>query len=258
LKIKIFVGFDPRESEAYDVLYASIKKHNPDTAVQPIILSHMQDQGWLWREFEQREGIKYDVISDAPCSTEFSISRFLTLHLAREQGYDYAVFMDCDMLVTCDLESELLREISNNPDVPVFCTQHNYNPSTDIKMDGQIQTKYGMKNWSSFVIYNVNHPLNNLLTLDMINNERGLHLHQFCWLPDTDVICTLPLDGNGIPIYNYLVGEYGVPDETPKVVHYTEGVPTMKGYEDCLYSNLWWDYYNRIYSEGNHIQNNIP
>lgn len=244
--IKFFIGFDTREAEAYDVLYASMKKHNSNIEIQPIILSHMQEQGLMTRKFEKRGGITYDVISNAPCSTEFSISRFLTLHLARQQGYRYAVFMDCDMLVTCDIEEEILQEILGCG-APIFCTKHNYNPSSDIKMDNQVQTRYGMKNWSSLVIYDVYHPYNQTLTLDMVNTARGLDLHQFCWLEDTSVICPLPLDDNGIPIYNYLVGEYRKPTMVPKLIHYTEGVPSMSGYEDCLYANLWWDYYNEIY-----------
>ena len=238
--MKIYIGFDRREADAYDVLYASIREYNKTVDIQPIILSHMQERGLMTRTFYHKNGVMMDEISNAPCSTEFSISRFLTLPLAREEGVDYAVFMDCDMLVTCDIEVELMKEVEGK-DAPVFCVKHDHNPTEDVKMDGQVQTKYGMKNWSSFVVYNVNHPLNDPLTVKMVNTERGLSLHQFCWLKHKDVISTLPID------YNHLVGYYGKTINVPRNIHYTEGIPTMEGYENCDYADLWLNYYNEIY-----------
>lgn len=240
MKIKFYIGYDVREREAFHVLCASLQRYNDGILMEGIVLSDMQDLGLMTRKYERRKGILYDVISDHPCSTEFSISRFLTLELARLDGVDYAVFMDSDMLVTCDMEQAVLNEVMKD-NAPVWCVKHDHIPSEDTKMDGQVQSKYGMKNWSSFVVYNVNHPLNKALTLEEVNTRRGIELHQFCWLEDKELISPLPVD------YNYLVGYYPKSSTIPRNIHYTEGIPTMAGYEGCNYATLWMNYYNEIY-----------
>lgn len=88
-------------------------------------------------------------------STEFAISRFLTPHLA---GRGLALFMDCDMLVRSNLTS-LFLDLETG-DKAVYCVKHQYNPTGNEKMDGQLQTRYVRKNWSSFMIFDCNHPAN--------------------------------------------------------------------------------------------------
>lgn len=241
MKVKIYIGFDPKEVEAYDVLVQSLKTFNPDIQYQPIILSHMEEQGLYTRSYHIEDGVMIDDISKHSCATEFAISRFLTLHLAREEDIDYAVFMDSDMLVSCDMERYVQGLAEETPDAPVFCVKHDHNPSESVKMDGQVQSRYGMKNWSSFVVYSVKNPLNNALDLEMVNTKRGIELHQFCWIDDLEQISPLPIDAN------FLVGYYTKTSRKPINIHYTEGIPTMDGYGDCDYSELWWGYYNEIY-----------
>jgi len=54
-------------------------------------------------------------------------------------------------------------------------------------------------------------------------------LHRFCWLEDEEI-------GELDPAWNYLVGHTkDVPD--PHLVHFTDGVPFMKGYEHCEYAD---------------------
>ena len=36
----------------------------------------------------------------------------------------------------------------------VYCVQHDYAPKEKHKMDGQKQTIYPRKNWSSFILFN--------------------------------------------------------------------------------------------------------
>jgi len=36
-------------------------------------------------------------------------------------------------------------------------------------MDGQVQSKYARKNWSSFMIFNCHHEANQALTPEMVN-----------------------------------------------------------------------------------------
>ena len=96
-------------------------------------------------------------------------------------------------------------------------------------MDGQAQVQYARKNWSSFMLFNCDHPSNKLLTKDMLNIVPGRDLHRLCWLND-DEIGELP------PVWNYLVG-YTKTENEPKVVHFTSGTPWMPGYENCEYAD---------------------
>ena len=45
----------------------------------------------------------------------------------------------------------------------VYCVQHDYKPKEKHKMDGQQQTIYPRKNWSSFIVFNCSHPSNKKL-----------------------------------------------------------------------------------------------
>jgi len=100
-------------------------------------------------------------------------------------------------------------------------------------MDGQVQTSYERKNWSSVVIWNCNHPKTRMLTPELVNTKRGLWLHQFQWLDDDEI-------GELDPRWNWLVG-HSDPAIKPGLVHFTEGVPSMPGYEHCDYAQNWWD-----------------
>lgn len=112
----------------------------------------------------------------------------------------------------------------------LMCVQHDYRPAEDKKMDGQVQTQYARKNWSSFMAFNTQHPANAALTVDMINAVPGRDLHRFCWLPD-DAIGALP------DTFNWLEGHSTNPD--PAIVHYTRGTPDMAGYENAPYADEW-------------------
>lgn len=113
----------------------------------------------------------------------------------------------------------------------VYCVKHRHVPESTIKMDGQTQTQYYRKNWSSVMVFNCDHPANRRLTLEMVNTLPGRDLHRFCWLEDDEI-------GELGPEWNYLVGyTKNVPD--PKCVHFTSGTPDMVGYENCEYADEW-------------------
>jgi hypothetical protein len=157
-------------------------------------------------------------------STEFSFSRFLTPYLAGYQGQ--AVFMDCDMLVRCDIY-ELLDHCHGYHDVHVV--KHDYTPKTGVKFLGNTQHVYPMKNWSSLMVFNCHRqPVKNL-TPEVVNESTGKYLHQFEWAKS---IGELPVE------FNHLVGEY---DENPKakIVHFTLGTPCFKGYANQEFANEW-------------------
>ena len=54
-------------------------------------------------------------------------------------------------------------------------------------MDGQKQTIYPRKNWSSFILFNCSHPSNKKLSVELVNSETGAFLHQFKWLNDNEI-----------------------------------------------------------------------
>jgi hypothetical protein len=136
--------------------------------------------------------------------------------------HGWALFMDGDMLV----RDNLVRMFQGlDPSKAVYCVKHRYEAKPGAKMDGQVQTAYARKNWSSFIVFNCDHPANRALTLEMVNSVPGRDLHRLCWIEDDSLIGELG------PEWNYLVGEtWGVDD--PKVVHFTSGVPDMPGYEN--------------------------
>jgi hypothetical protein len=154
-------------------------------------------------------------------STEFSLTRFLVPYLSGFRGV--SVFMDCDMLCLADV-AELLPARG-----AVSVCQHDYTPSTETKMEGQVQTAYPRKNWSSLMVFNNASCLT--LQPDYINQATGLSLHRFHW-KDDKAIGSLPLE------WNWLVGEYE-PNPNAKLLHYTLGGPWFSDYQGCDYADLW-------------------
>ncbi|GLJ53955.1 hypothetical protein SUGI_1153300 [Cryptomeria japonica] len=219
-KLKIFVGYDPREELAYEVCRHSILKHASfPVEVIPIKQSDLRNAGLYWRS---RGGTE---------STEFSFTRFLTPFLAGFQGW--ALFVDCDFLYTADIK-ELAELIDDK--YAIMCVQHDYKPKTATKMDGVVQTTYPRKNWSSMVLYNCEHPKNRVLTPSVVNSQSGAFLHRFMWLDDSDI--------GSIPFtWNFLVGHNEVdpkdPTTYPKAIHYTLGGPWFEAWKDCPFADLW-------------------
>lgn len=225
-KLSVWIGYDPREAAAFAVARSSIKRHATiPVPVHGLVLNDLREKGLYTRPHERRGCQLWDVISDAPCATEFSNSRFLVPHLA---GSGWALFMDCDMLVRGNI-----RELFDlcDPEKAVMVVKHNHQPPEGVKMDGQMQTRYARKNWSSVIAFNCDHPANKALTLEMVNDLPGRDLHRFCWLED-DLIGELPVE------WNWLAG-HSDPAVDPKIVHHTEGSPCLPGYEDAPFADEW-------------------
>lgn len=233
---RIYIGFDKRQPEAYAVCKHSLdmqlrKAGNVgflDIRTQPLVLDDLRDYGLYWRPTTEDAvtGNLWDDISDAPMATGFAISRFLVPHLAKREGW--ALFHDCDMLWRGN-PRELFKLA--DPRYAVMCVQHQYAPPVGVKMDGQQQTQYARKNWSSFMLFNCAHPANARLDVDLVNALPGRDLHRFCWLRD-DEIGALPLT------YNWLPG-HSPADIDPQVVHFTEGGPWLRDYQDVPYADEW-------------------
>jgi hypothetical protein len=178
-----------------------------------------------------RERGKYD-------STDFAITRFLVPFLCDYQGF--AVFMDCDMLVHGDVaQLANYMTLMDHYNTAVRVVKHDYQPSTDKKFLGQLQTKYEKKNWSSVMIFN--NTLCRKLTPEYVTKEHGLDLHQFRWVEDHQI-------GEMPKEWNWLVGEYGKPEKPVNNYHFTLGTPCFPDYQESEYSDLWWDEYKHLSS----------
>ena len=230
--LSVWIGYDPREAEAFAVARNSIIRANRYIMVKGLVLRNLQNRGLYYRPTRTRLGKLWDDISDAYMSTEFAISRFLVPHLVRENPhgvYGWALFMDCDMLVRTNLNK--LREILDDSKA-IACVKHNHVPVNLEKMDGQVQQTYPRKNWSSVMAFNVDHEANHPLTVEMVNTLPGRDLHRFCWLED-ELIQELPAE------WNYLVGHTeNVSD--PKIVHYTEGGPWFNAFKETEFAEEWF------------------
>jgi hypothetical protein len=224
---KVFVGYDTRLPLPYAVTARSIlKKTRYSVEITPLLLPHLQAQGLYVRETVTKDGQMFDTISDAPMSTEFAISRFLIPYLCDYQGF--AVFCDSDFLFRSDIQN--LFDLVD-PSKAVQCVKHDYRPKDEKKMDGQIQTQYSRKNWSSLMIFNCGHPSNYKLDLTMVNTLPGRDLHAFSWLQDDEI-------GDIPPLWNWLEG-HNLPTVGIEAVHYTRGTPDMAGYENTQHADEW-------------------
>lgn len=231
--LSVWIGFDPREAAAFAVARQTANStfRGAKLPVKGIVLSDLQAAGLYRRPTEVRGGHLYDVISEHPMATEFAISRFLVPHLARpgsEGPKGWALFMDCDMLVRRSLFD--LFDVAD-PDKAVMVVKHDHLPAEGTKMDGQVQSLYARKNWSSVMLFNLDHPANDRLTVDLVNSVPGRDLHRFCWLDDDEIGA---LDQS----WNWLVG-HSPPEIVPDIAHFTDGIPTMAGYEHCAFADEW-------------------
>lgn len=226
----VFVGHDPREDRAFRVCLRSIAAHGQEVAldVRPLIAGHLAALGLYPRPVIRAGNALWDVQSEAPAATEFATTRFLVPWLSRSP---WALFCDADFLFTRNL-AELFGHA--DPRYAVQVVKHAPQAGGGVKMDGQTQTAYERKNWSSLILWNVNHPAHNRLTLRDVSALPGRDLHRFCWLGDEE-IGALPHE------WNWLVGVDGEPAVLPSGLHYTLGTPDMPGCAGAPYADRWFE-----------------
>lgn len=231
--ISIWLGYDPAETLSFAVARYSIRRFEKYIPIKGVVLDQLIKDGFYWREIERRRNPAgksqlWDPISGAWMSTEFAISRFLVPCLA---GYGWALFADSDIMVRKNI-CRLFEHAYAQRDKAVLCVKHNYDPPDTLKKDAKMQAHYPRKNWSSVMLFNCEHPANKRLSLEMINSLPGRDLHRFCWLNDNEI-------GELPPEWNYLVGVTRLNGETPALVHFTEGLPDVPGYEQQDFADEW-------------------
>ena len=215
--LRFFIGWDSCEPIAFHTFaHSLIRRSTVPLTISPLVQGVLRLRGLYTRQRRPSE------------STEFSLTRFLVPALCDYQGF--AIFADSDMLAL-DNPAPLLKiqEEMAARKLAVGCCQHYYTPSTETKMDGQIQTVYPRKNWSSFLIFNT--PLCRALSPEYVNRASGLELHRLQWTMDSQLFA-LPLE------WNWLVGEYGHGRDV-KIVHYTLGGPWFRDHQNCDYADQW-------------------
>ena len=216
--VKIYIGFDQRESVAYHTFVQSLIDHaSIPLDITPLAVKTLKG-------YEEKHEDK---------SNDFVYSRFLTPFLNDFKGW--AIFVDGDMICQTDIK-ELLDLRDNSKALQVV--KHDYKTKANQKYLGNINQDYPRKNWSSVILWNCAHPKHKLLTPDFIANESGKYLHRFSWLEDSEI--------GGLPKeWNWLVTEYPNNDQA-NIIHYTLGTPCFKDYRNTEMADIWLKKYDRL------------
>jgi lipopolysaccharide biosynthesis glycosyltransferase len=224
--MRVYIGHDAREQAAYDVAVKSLKAQ-ARLAIEPIKLDaeRLAAYGLYHRVLDRRGGRAYDLVSNAYCSTDFALTRFF-VPMLEQRGW--ALFVDCDVVFLDDVE-KLFAHADQSKAVMVVKHKQLENDAT--KMDGQLQQRYARKNWSSVMLFNCDHPANQRLTIQDINERPGRDLHRFYWLHDSEI-------GELPARWNWLVNVTPKPDK-PGIAHFTLGGPWLPTWDSAPHDDLW-------------------
>jgi len=234
--MEIFIGYDERERDAYDVCAFSLqRKSSIPLHIQPLKHKDLRARGLFDRPWiiDTVNGRFRDLRDGRPFATEFAFTRFLVPLLMNFKGW--AGFMDCDILALADIGQ---MKLEFNTARAVMVVKQNHIPQNETKMDDQPQIAYPRKNWSSVIAFNCGHASNRALTANLINHSPGRDLHQFSWLDDNEI-------GELSPGWNFLVGhtKHAI---KPKLMHYTDGGPWFEHMKNVPFSGLWNNEYDHM------------
>jgi len=220
--LSIFIGYDPREHAAYEVACRSISRRTSvPVLITPLYLPHLQR--YFKRPVERRREQLWCPVSNAPMSTEFAISRFCVPFIQTE---GWALYADCDVLCLADIV-DLFAMADDR--YAVMVVKRDYQPTSIVKMDNQVQTSYARKLWSSVIFWNTSHPAHLRLTRERIEKWPGRDLHAFRWLGDEE-IGELPQEWNHLVDINQGEG---------KLLHYTLGGAWLSDWRRRPSDELW-------------------
>lgn len=229
----VYIGWDPREAAAFAVARHSMRRYlSRSLDIRGLVLDDLRESGLFRRPMRQdASGRLIDVLSirddyGGAISTEHANARFLAPFLAPDAKW--VLFVDGDILLRADI-NDLFDGLDDR--YAAYCVKHDYRPAETVKMDGQVQTVYSRKNWTSVVAWQPGHPAMKRLTPDMVNALPGRDLHALSWLQDEEI-------GSLDPAWNWLVG-HSDPAVDPSLVHFTTGVPDMPGYAEVLFADEW-------------------
>jgi hypothetical protein len=226
--VRIYCGYDPRESAGYHCFVQSVMDH----ASIPVAFIPLHKP--MLEGFDgQRDG-----------TNAFIYSRFLVPYLENYRGW--AIFADaCDMVVRDDIAKvcNMREQFIFNKAVAVV--KHDYKTKQKRKYIGTPMeadnADYARKNWSSFILFNCSHSANMRLTPEVVRESPGSFLHRFQWLAD-DQVGELP------PQWNALAMEQDLSDAS--LIHYTCGTPAMPHYRNCDGA----ENFHRAYKRMTHVE----
>ena len=140
--LRIFIGWDQREPIAYDVAKFSLEKRaSIPVDVPPIKLEDLVERSLYAR-------------GRPACLHRVHLFALLHAVARRLQGLGAVLRLRFPVLRRC----RRAAAISGRHVKAVYCVQHDYRPKERVKMDGKVQTTYPRKNWSSFMLFNCEHP----------------------------------------------------------------------------------------------------
>lgn len=219
MEIRLFVGYDPKESIAYHVFCQSVIERS----CSPVQFIPLHLKG-LKRFYEE---------THTDGSNAFIYSRFLIPFLCDFKGW--AIWADGDMVCLEDItELWKLRDTSK----AVQVVKHEYKTrhlrkyvGTEMESDN---LDYPSKNHSSLMLINCGHYGWRQITPDAVEKMTGPELHRFTFLKSKH-IGELPLK------WNWLSQEYG--ERKSSLVHFTIGTPCFPHYKDTEMSEEWHNSY---------------
>lgn len=228
LKRHIYIGYDPVEHDACRVAAASLRSRYTGSAkldVHWLDGYALMSQGVYRRATAHRDGRLWDLASGAPMSTSHANARF---YLPRLQRGGWALFCDGDVLFRGCVE-EIFAHADQN--YALLCVQHGPQEGDGVKKGGHVQARYARKNWSSVMLWNLDHPAHARLTDELLEHAPGRDLHRFSWLQDHEI-------GSLPPQWNYLIG-VSPRLADPRLAHFTLGLPSVPGYKQSEFADEW-------------------
>jgi hypothetical protein len=102
------------------------------------------------------------------------------------------------------------------------------------------QQAYACKNWSSLILWNLDHPAHDALTTKLVNHAPGRWLHAFGWLSG-DQIGELPEEWNWLVGHSPTIDPKVMPGShfTPDALHFTDGGPWFPDWKGSEWDGLW-------------------
>jgi lipopolysaccharide biosynthesis glycosyltransferase len=250
----VFIGYDEREKEAYEVCKYTIEKYASEP-VRVLPLDHRVLRGLKMFNREWKivgeDGTYLDKNDGRPFSTQFSHSRFVVPHYANYLGYEGMVmFVDPDFLF-CDDVVQAFKEAKENHQL-VSVVKHEFHSERDTKLDNRTQRNYKRKLWSSLMIFDMRYYsiFAKKLPLEEVSTRSGQYLHGFKWLLDSQKGKRIDerIDeqiGSVSEAWNFIPGHSSERFEEDQImaIHYTETSPWFHGQECCSFGDWWLEDY---------------
>jgi len=216
--VRIFCGYDPRESIGTSVFMHSVIHRS----TVPVMFCPLHAN-------ELPEG-----------TNSFTLSRFLVPWLCLFQGR--AIFADAaDMICLADI-SELAEELEAMT-CAVKVVKHKYKTKNPTKYIGtnleSPNIDYPRKNWASLMLIDCEHDAWRNLTPHSLANNPMIDFLQLSFIRDEDI---KEIEDNG---WNRLIDE-GQDLEGAKILHWTAGIPAFEHYKNAPGADLWWEECQRM------------